>query len=237
MTTFLHRIRDLSADERPRERLAEHGPRYLSDAELLALLLGAGRRGASALDVSRELLRALGHDLHRLAELSLSDLQRHAGIGPARATRLVAALELGRRRQGTPRNQHPRLLDSNDCFLLLRPRLADLPHEEFHLLCLDNANRLLGRHTISRGGTTATVADARTIFRTALGHPRVTGLVLAHNHPSGEARPSQADVRLTEKLARAARDLDLGILDHIIVAGEAYFSFADKGYLRPPEST
>ena len=231
MTRLIQRIRDLGYDERPREKLLERSPRALSDAEIVALLLGAGYRGASALDVARDLLRHCRNDLHELARQDVPNLLRRPGIGRARALRLVAALELGRRREATPAHFRPTLLNSEDCYRTLRPRLADLAHEEFHLLCLDRAHHLLGSHLISRGGTTATVADARIIFRRALGHPAVTSLVLAHNHPSGQAFPSRADRALTHKLCAAARTLDLLVVDHIIVAGNGYYSFADAGEL------
>ncbi len=225
------RIRDLAPDEQPREKLARLGPRGLSDAELLAILLRNGTRGQSALELGRRILLGADHDLNELGRRQLQDLTRTAGVGPVKAMQLLAAFELGRRREAAPGREKPLLSDSGSCFRYLRPRLADLHHEEFHLLCLNRANRLLGAHVISRGGTTGTVADAKTIFRKALQHGSVTSLVLAHNHPSGQAHPSAADVRLTGKLGRAARQLDLHLLDHVIVAGDRYYSFADHQLL------
>ncbi len=227
MTKFIHQIRDLGTDERPREKLLRRGARALSDAEIIAILLGSGYHGASALDVARQLLNRNNFDLHELARQGVPELVRQPGIGRVRALQLVAAMELGRRREAAAEGERPVLVDSADCFRVLRPLLADLDHEEFHLLCLNRANRLLGSHLISRGGTTATVADAKNIFRKALGHPAVTSIVLAHNHPSGQAFPSQADIELTGKLCAAARTLDLHVLDHLIVAGYRYYSFAD----------
>ncbi len=229
------RIKDLSADEQPREKLSAQGPRSLSDTEIIALLLGAGIPGASALVVARRLLHSVGHDLHELARKEVADLQRFPGIGRVRAMRLVAALELGRRREAAAAHHKPELGNSEKAFRYLRPLIGDLPHEEFHLLCLNRANRLLGSHLISRGGVTGTVADAKTIFRAALSHGTVTSLVLAHNHPSGQPIPSQADLLLTRKLAAAARHLDLYVLDHIIVADRTYYSFADNQVLYPEE--
>ena len=225
-------MRDLAADEQPREKLRRGGPRALTDAELVAVLLRNGLRGTSALDLARRVLRAADHDLHELAGRQVQDLVRTPGVGPVKAMQLVAAFELGRRREAVPPRDKPQLTDSRSCFRFLRPRLCDLHHEEFHLLCLNRGNRLLGAHVISRGGTTGTVADARNIFRTALQHGSVTSLVLAHNHPSGQPHPSAADVRLTAKLNRAARQLDLHLLDHIIVAGHRYYSFADHEMLK-----
>lgn len=225
-------IRDLAADDQPREKLTSLGPRALSDAELLAILLRSGRRGVSALDLARALLRDAGHDLHELARKQLQDLVRTKGVGPVKAVQLLAAFELGRRRAGALPRARPTLDNSEACYRYLQPLLQDLEHEEFHLLCLNRANELLGAHCVSQGGTTGTVADAKRIFRRALQHGSVTSLVLAHNHPSGQAHPSAADVRLTRKLCTAARHLDLHVLDHIIVAGHRYYSFADHDLLQ-----
>lgn len=227
------RIKDLGADDQPREKLLALGVRSLSDAEIIAILLGSGIPGASALEVARRLLLSVDHNLHELARREVVDLRRFPGIGQVRAARLVAALELGRRREAAAAHQKPELGNSAQSFRYLRPLIGDLPHEEFHLLCLNRANRLLGSHLISRGGVTGTVADAKTIFRAALSHGTVTSLVLAHNHPSGQPVPSQADVLLTRKLVKAARHLDLYVLDHIIVANEQYYSFADNDVLYP----
>lgn len=210
-----------------------HGARSLADAEIVAILLGSGIRGASALAVARRLLLSVDHNLDELARRQVQDLVKTAGIGRVRAIRLVAALELGRRREAALFRAKPVLANSEQCFRYLRPLLADLNYEEFHLLCLNRANRLLGSHLISRGGVTGTVADAKTIFRAALSHGSVTSLVLAHNHPSGQAFPSEADIRLTRKLAAGAQNLDLYVLDHLIVAGRQYYSFADNGVLYP----
>ena len=229
------RIKDLGPDDQPREKLLAHGARSLSDAEIVAILLGSGVPGASALDVARRLLLSVNHNLHDLAKREVADLRRFSGIGRVRAIRLVAALELGRRREAAAIREKPELGNSERSFRYLRPLIGDLAHEEFHLLCLNRANRLLGSHLVSRGGVTGTVADAKTIFRAALSHGSVTSLVLAHNHPSGQAFPSQADIALTRKLAAGARQLDLYVLDHIIVAGEGYYSFADEGVLYPEE--
>ncbi|MCP9237863.1 DNA repair protein RadC [Lewinella sp. JB7] len=225
------RMRDLATAEQPREKLLRHGAHGLTDAEVLAILLRTGGRGISAVDLARRLLLSVDHDLHDLARRQLSDLTRIPGIGRVKAMQVVAALELGRRREVATLPDRPVLSDSTACFRYLRPRLGDLNHEEFHVLCLNRAHQLLGARVISRGGTTGTVADAKTIFRAALEFGTVTSLVLAHNHPSGQAHPSAADVRLTHKLCRAARHLDLQVLDHVIVAGRGYYSFADHQLL------
>lgn len=222
------RIQDLPPADQPRERLQQFGVRQLSDSELLAVLLGSGIPGLSALQVSRQLLTSAHRDLHLMARFSLQDFRRQPGIGQVGAMRLVAAFELARRRDAAQMRKGAKITNSEDAFHYLRPVLADLNHEEFHILCLNRANKLLGAHLVSRGGTTGTVADAKTIFRMALGHGSITSLVLAHNHPSGQAFPSEADVRLTRKLCLAAKSLDLHILDHVIIAGRDYYSFADN---------
>lgn len=229
------RIKDLGPGDQPREKLHRHGPRALADAEIVAILLGSGIKGCSVLEVARRLLLSVDHDLNALSDWNVADFSRQPGIGPVRATKLMAALELGRRRQATGLRQKPTLGDSERCARYLRPLLADLPHEEFHLLCLNRANQLLGAHLIGKGGVTATVADAKLIFRAALSHGSVTSLVLAHNHPSGQPFPSDADIKLTRKMAAAARHLDLYVLDHLIIAGREYYSFADEGVLYPEE--
>lgn len=236
MTTYASpptalRIKDLGTDDQPREKLRKFGARALSDAEIMAILLGSGVPGQSVLEVARRLLLSVDHDLNQLADWNVADFRRFRGIGTVRAVRLMAALELGRRRESAALRERPVLGNSEQCVRYLRPLLADLPHEEFHLLCLNRANTLLGAHLISKGGVTATVADAKLIFRAALSHASVTSLVLAHNHPSGQAFPSEADIRLTRKLTKAALHLDLHVLDHIIIAGRRYYSFADEGML------
>lgn len=228
-------IRDLSAADKPREKLLGHGPRSLSDAEIIAILLGSGLRGRSALDLARRLLLTVGHDLHALARLQPQDLRRLDGVGEAKAARIVAALELGRRREAAAIVRRPVLDHPAATFRYLRPLLGDLIYEEFFVLCLNRANELIGQERISTGGVTSTVADAKRIFRAALRHGATTSLVLAHNHPSGQARPSEADIRLTRKISAGARHLDLCVVDHLIVAGETFYSFADDGVLDPEE--
>lgn len=223
--TFL--IRDLAIDEQPREKLLHRGPRSLSDADLIAILLRTGVRGRSAIDLARRILSSVDYNLHRMARLEVGDLTRIEGVGTVKAMQIVAALELGRRREAAPEDEHLNFSSSADCYRYLRPLIADLDHEELHLLCLNQASRLLGAHLVSRGGTTATVADAKPLFRTALRHGSVTSIVIAHNHPSGRHEPSEADIVLTDKLRRAATSLDIRLADHLIVTANGYYSFAE----------
>lgn len=221
--------------DRPRERMQILGPRALSDAELLAVIVGSGKRGLSALDLARQILRAVGNDLNELARGDLQDFTQHQGMGKVKALRLMASLELGRRRNYTVEAVKPQLGNSETIFNYLWKSLGDLQHEELHLLCLNRGHRLLGAHRVSQGGVTGTVADAKIIFRKVLSHASATSIVLAHNHPSGQAFPSRADILMTQKMVAAARHLDLQVLDHLIIAGRQYYSFADNGILSGPE--
>ncbi len=218
--------------DRPREKIIRRGPRSLSDAELLAVLLGSGKQGRSALSLAKDILGALRNDLHALARCEYVDLLKFSGVGEAKALRLVAALELGRRREVALEGKALRMGNSESCFRFLRPLLADLSYEEFHVLCLNHAGCLLGSQCVSQGGVTSTVVDAKRVLRAALSYAGCTSLVFAHNHPSGQCFPSEADLQLTNKLERAARLLDMAVLDHLIVAGRSYYSFADQGLLR-----
>lgn len=223
-------IKDWSPDDRPREKLMRRGRSALTDAELIAILLGSGTTTASAVDVAKNLLAKVGNNLHDLARLSVKDLTRIRGIGEARAITIVAALELGRRRSNLDHEDRPRITCSRDVFELLRPTLMDLPHEEFWVLLLNRANRVIKQMQISQGGVSGTVADPRIIFKSAL-EELASGIILAHNHPSGNLTASQADRDLTRKLTEGGRLLDVQVLDHVILAGQRYYSFADEGLL------
>ncbi|MBL7962334.1 MAG: DNA repair protein RadC [Flavobacteriales bacterium] len=229
-TQFI-RLKDRKEDERPRERLLMNGPRSLSDSELLAILISSGTKGRSALDVARDLLQRAHNDLAALGRLGVRDLMTTKGLGEARAVTIAAALELGRRRReaGAGR-QRDLVATSLDAFENLAGTLEDLTVEEFWLLLLDRGNRLLARVRISEGGFHGTVADPKRIFKEALDH-KASSLILAHNHPSGQLRPSEEDIRLTRKLVEAGRFLDIVVQDHLIVAAGGYFSFADQGML------
>lgn len=206
------------------------GPRALSDAELLAILIRSGTTKESALDVAKRLMAKAGNDLHRLGGMAVADFTAVRGIGEAKAISIVAALELGRRRRERDSSERPSVTSSAVAHELIRPKLADLPHEEFWLLLLDRGNRLLEATSVSRGGLHGTVADPKVIFKEAL-DKRASCLVLCHNHPSGQLRPSEEDIRLTRKLVEGARLLDIQVQDHLIVTSAGYFSFADNGMM------
>lgn len=228
--SFRPTIREWSKDERPRERLMSHGPQALSDSELLAILIRTGTPRMNALEMGREILRASGNDIGRLGRMSVADLMKTHGMGEAKAITIAAALELGRRRREEPSFERRKILTSADAHEELRPFLADLPHEQFWLLILDRGNKVTDKCMVSDGGMHGTVADPKRIFKEALDR-RAAGVVLAHNHPSGQLKPSAEDLALTKKLVEGARLLDIAVQDHLIVTDNGYFSFADNGLL------
>ncbi len=217
-------------DDRPREKLLTKGRAVLSDAELLAILINSGTPKLSALEVGQMVLRLVGNDLNALAQLSVKDLCKVPGIGEARAVTIVAALELGRRRKAAPKAARTTIGSSADSYEVLKPHLLDVPYEEFWLLLLNRANHVIRVEKVSQGGVAGTVADPKIIFNVALAH-LASAVILAHNHPSGNRRPSQADISLTRKLRDAGTLLDLPVLDHLIFTDDGYYSFADEGTL------
>lgn len=224
-------IKHWAQDDRPREKLLRLGANALSDAELLAILIRSGTSKASALDVARSILEKAGNDLHRLGRLSVHDLMKAKGMGQAKAVGIAAALELGRRRRNAEGVARPLVATSASAFEEIRAFLGEQPHEEFWILVLDRGNRLVDRCCVSRGGMHGTVADPKIIFKEALDR-RAASIVLCHNHPSGQLRPSEEDIRLTRKLLEGGRLLDIGVLDHLIVTAHGYYSFADNGMLQ-----
>lgn len=223
-------IPEWSKDDRPRERLLSRGAKALSDAELVAILIRSGTPTESALDLARVILNKADNDLHKLAALGTIELMRIHGVGEAKAMSVIAALELGQRRRDSAIPERPLISGSQSAFDLLRPLVADLHHEEFWLLLLDRGNRSLGTWRVSEGGMHGTVADPKRIFREALDR-RASSVILCHNHPSGQLRPSLEDITLTRKLVEGGRFLDILVQDHLIVTGTGYYSFADNGQL------
>lgn len=217
-------------EDRPREKLILKGSHQLSDAELLAILLGSGSNRESAVALARRILQAVGHNLHRLGKMNRTELQMFHGVGEAKAVSIMAALELGRRRQLTPLPDRPQLRSSKEAYQCLAPLLAELEHEECWMLCLNRANYLIQRVCISSGGRAGTVVDAKLVFGRAL-ELKASSIILAHNHPSTNLQPSQADHELTRKLHQAGKQLDLPLLDHLIITEKGYYSFADEGQM------
>lgn len=217
-------------DDRPRERLLKHGAASLTEAELLAILIGSGLPGENAVELARRVLREAGNDMAQLARLTPQHLCRLRGIGQAKAIQIVAAVELGRRRQADKAQKVTSIGASSEVFKIFYPMLRDLQHEEFWVLMLNRANRIMGKHMISRGGVSGTIADPKVIFNRAL-LAQSSSIILVHNHPSGNTQPSNADRDITRKLRNAGDFLDLPVLDHLIIAEDGYFSFADEGLL------
>lgn len=222
-------IKQWAPDDRPREKLLSKGPEALSNSELLAILLATGTKTKSAIEVGKEVLALTGDNLNVLGKLSLKELMKVDGIGEAKAITIAAALELGRRRQATD-VQKSTVRTSADIAHYLQAQLRDKTHEVFMVAFLNRANKIIHIETISEGGITATVVDIRIILKKALEQSAVN-LVLCHNHPSGSLKPSKADEQLTQKIKQAALLLDIGVIDHVIVSEDGYYSFADEGLL------
>lgn len=218
-------------EDRPREKLENSGPSSLSDLELLAILLGTGTATDHVLDVAQRILNATENDIRRLAGFSIEDLMNIPGIGHVKAVRIKAAAELARRfRFDNNPKDSIKIVTSQDAFKVLAGDLGDLPHEEFWTLLLNRGSTLIGKKMISRGGLTSTTADPRKIFKLVI-KEQATSFIVAHNHPSGSLNPSQSDIELTEKLSSGAKLLDLQLVDHLIISGNNYCSFADSGLL------
>jgi DNA repair protein RadC len=225
-------IKSLAEEDRPREKLMLKGRSALSDAELIAILIGSGNTKETAVQLSQRILASAHHNLNELGKLTINELTKFNGIGEAKAISIIAATELGRRRKESDAHQKTKIKSSNDAFRELQSRLSDLAHEEFHILLLNRANEILANLNVSKGGTTGTVVDGKIIMKHAIETPRCCGIVLGHNHPSGNLRPSEADIKITHKLREIAAFMDINLVDHIIVGENAYYSFADEGMLR-----
>jgi DNA repair protein RadC len=223
-------IKNWAEDDRPREKMAKHGAEMLSNSELLGIIINNGSKEKSAVELAKEILK-LGHDnLDELGKLSLIDLQKIKGIGIAKAITIAAVLELGRRRSSGELLQRPRVTSSKEIAHYLRSVLKDNSNEVFAVLFLNQANKIKNFRIMSRGGITGTVADPRVILKQALDEG-ATALILSHNHPSGNLKPSQADLDITHKIKTAASFFDIKVMDHIIVSDEGHYSFADAGML------
>lgn len=208
--------------------MIQKGSQSLSDAELISILIGSGSAAQSALDLSKKVLQSVDYNLIEFSRISMSSLLTFSGIGPAKAVRLMAALELGRRRQLTEALVRTTVSSSADAAKVLSPLMRDLLHEEFWVLYLNNRNEILDRRRISRGGLSSTVADPRQVFQIAL-ELRSTAIIIAHNHPSGSLKPSASDHFLTEQMKEAGKVLQVEVLDHLIVSSSSYYSYSDEG--------
>lgn len=223
-------IKSWAEADRPREKLLTHGRTVLSDAELIAILIGSGTQSFSAIDVGKNILAGVNNDLNHLAKFSVKELMKFKGIGQAKAISIIAALELGRRRKESAVQEKPKIVSSQDAYELLKSVMLDLHHEEFWVIMMNRANRVIRMKRISSGGISGTVADVKIIFKEAIDQ-LASSLILAHNHPSGNRNPSNEDVRLTQKMKESGTILDIPVLDHIIFAEDKYYSFADEAML------
>lgn len=223
-------IKFWSDDDKPREKLVQKGRSVLSDAELIAILIGSGSRNESAVELSKRILASANNNLNELGKLSINQLKQFKGIGEAKAVTIAAALEIGRRRRGEAAQKITKITSSKSVFELLQPKMGELQHEEFWIVYLNNSNKVLQTAQLSKGSITGTLVDVRLVMRQALELSAVA-LILAHNHPSGTLKPSNADKQITQKLKLAADALDLKVLDHLIITQTAYFSFADEQIL------
>ena len=223
-------IKSWAEEDRPREKLSGQGRRALTDAELIAILIGSGNRDESAVELSKRILMHYENDLNILGRASIEELCKFKGIGEAKAISIIAALEIGRRRNDTEEKAPEFITGSREAYNFLKRFLVDLPHEEFWVLMLSQNCKILGKELISKGGINATIADPKIIFSAALRYSAVN-IMLTHNHPSGSLKPSQADIDLTKKMAAAGRLLDIKVLDHLIITDSSYYSFADEGVI------
>ncbi|MEP5253602.1 RadC family protein [Winogradskyella rapida] len=220
-------IKNWSNDDQPREKLRDKGKTALSDAELIAILIGSGNREESAVALCKRIYASANHSLNALGKLSIKQLMEFKGIGEAKAITIVAALELGRRRRVEEALQLEKINSSQSVFEVMQPIIGDLPHEEFWILYLNNSNKVIQKNQLSKGGITGTLVDVRLVLKTAL-EVGAIALILCHNHPSGTLKPSRADKDITQKLTVAAKSLDISVLDHLIITENAYYSFADE---------
>ncbi|MBA2422088.1 MAG: DNA repair protein RadC [Chitinophagales bacterium] len=225
-------IKTWAEEDRPREKLLLKGKHSLTESELIAILLRTGTRERTAVDVAMELMKNSGNDLNALSKLTVKDILALGinGIGETKAITIVAALELGRRRQTTEAREKDKISSSKDCYDVLQPLIADVKHEEFWILMLNRANKVIAVERMSEGGLTGTVADPRKIFNSAI-KSDATSVILCHNHPSGNLTPSSTDIELTKKMKEAGKILEISVLDHLIIGENKYYSFADEGMM------
>jgi len=223
-------LKQWAVEDRPREKMLANGARALSDAELIAILIGSGNAEETAVELSRRILHSVDNNLNDLGKKNSDYFIRFKGIGEAKALNIMAAMELGRRRKDQDNPDKAKITGSNDCAELFFPLLGDLDHEEFWILLLNRHNKVIDRFMASKGGITGTVIDVRSIMKIAL-DKLATSMILCHNHPSGNLSPSDADQQITQKLKKKKKIVDIQVLDHLIITQKKYYSFADEGML------
>jgi len=223
-------IKSWAEEDRPSEKLSGQGRRALTDAELIAILIGSGSRNETAVELSTRILHHYENDLNKLGKATINELSNFKGIGEAKAISIIAALEIGRRRNDTESKPQDSINSSKDAYTIMRRHLVDLSHEEFWILLLGRSQKVLAKELVSKGGLSATVVDPKIIFGMALQH-KATGIIMIHNHPSGNLKPSQQDIHLTKQLADAGRIMAINIQDHLIISDAGFYSFADEGVI------
>jgi len=224
------RIKDWADDDKPREKLLNKGKESLSNAELIGILIRMGAKNTSAIDIAKNILSEVKNDLNVLAKFSVEELMKFRGIGEAKAIAIVSALELGRRRSKYKSADKEIITGSRDTYLAISPLLKDKKHEEFWILLLNRKNEIIKKKLVSTGGVSGTLVDPKIVFKTALDN-LASSIVMVHNHPSGNLKPSKADINLTRKLIASGKMIEIPVLDHLIFSDNGYFSFADEGYL------
>lgn len=223
-------IKEWDNDDRPREKMLNKGRKSLSNAELIAIIMGSGNREESAVELSKRVLNSVDNDLISLGKLTINEMMRFKGIGEAKAISIAAVMELGRRRREAEVKEKMKIGSSKDVFEIFQPNMTDLPFEEFWILLINRANKIIGKYQISQGGVAGTVADPKIIFNLALTN-LASSVILCHNHPSGNINPSNEDTRLTNKISKGCDLLEIKLLDHIIIGDQKYYSYADEGAL------
>ncbi len=221
-------IKDWALEDRPREKMIKRGINSLSDAELLAILINTGTKNESAVAIAQRILLSANSNLNELGKYTLADLTSIKGIGEAKGITIMAALELGRRRKQTEALNRPKIQSSNDIIEIFQPLLADLPHEEFWVLFLNRANKVIDQSRITQGGVTGTIFDIKLIMKSAI-EKLASSIIVCHNHPSGNPKPSEQDIKITQKLKEASQLFEIALLDHIIITDSECYSFADNG--------
>ncbi|MDD5571050.1 MAG: DNA repair protein RadC [Bacteroidales bacterium] len=223
-------IKSWAEEDRPREKLLMKGKSALSDSELIAILIGSGNKNETAVDLAKKILKSVNNNLSELAKLSVRDLIKFEGIGEAKAISIIASLELGNRRKGAEAIIKDKITGSADVFNYFQPQLSDIKHEELRVLLLNKANKIIKQEKLSTGGIAGTIVDIKITIKAAVEN-LASGIILCHNHPSGNTKPSSEDINITKKLKEAAKLVDISLLDHIIICETGYYSFADEGML------
>jgi DNA repair protein RadC len=224
-------IKSWAEDDKPREKLVAKGRQAMSDAELLAILLSSGNREETAVQLAQRILSANENSINQLAKLQINDLKKYKGVGEAKAVTIAAALEMGRRRTDESKNEKVKIISSKSAYNIINAKLSDLPHEEFWVIYLSRSNAVLRLECISKGGVNGTVVDARLVLKPAV-ESLASSLILVHNHPSGNLKPSGEDLSLTRLIMEAGKLFSIELQDHLIIGDNSYYSFADEGILK-----